>query len=202
MAGVRQFDEDAVLDKALVVFWQRGYADATMQELAAATGVQRGSLYNAYGDKETLFLRVFDRYRNRFLGEARRALAHPDLRSALTGFFDYLIASMTLGTPRRGCLSTKTALGGGNCIDPAIRKTLAGLIDEQEQMFRDRIAAADPAELGHVPPAQAAQVLITFMRGLVVIERIYQDTDRLRESVQSLLDALLAPRADAARAAA
>ncbi|MCZ7153843.1 TetR/AcrR family transcriptional regulator, partial [Salmonella enterica] len=57
MAGVRQFDEGLALDKALALFWQKGYAATSMQELAAATGVQRGSLYNAYGDKETLFLR-------------------------------------------------------------------------------------------------------------------------------------------------
>ncbi|OZI41506.1 TetR family transcriptional regulator [Bordetella genomosp. 5] len=195
MAGVRQFDEDAVLDRALSVFWQQGYADATMQELAAATGVQRGSLYNAYGDKETLFLRVFDRYRARFLGEARRALEHPDLRQALTGFFEFLIGSMTLGTPSRGCLSTKTALGGGDHIDARIRDTLASLIDEQERVFRQRLEAAGPAQLGTLPPAQAAQVLITFMRGLVVIERIYQDPERLRSAVQSMIDALLAPAA-------
>ena len=52
MAGVRQFDEQEVIAVALDVFWRKGLHDATMQDLAAATGVQRGSLYNAYGDKE------------------------------------------------------------------------------------------------------------------------------------------------------
>ncbi|MEX3629140.1 MAG: helix-turn-helix domain-containing protein [Burkholderia sp.] len=77
MAGVRQFDEGEMLDKALALFWKKGYADTSMQELAAATGVQRGSLYNAYRDKETLFLRVFKVYAARFLEGARRTLEAP-----------------------------------------------------------------------------------------------------------------------------
>jgi hypothetical protein len=52
MVGIRQFDEQQVIATALDVFWRKGLHDATMQDLAAATGVQRGSLYNAYGDKE------------------------------------------------------------------------------------------------------------------------------------------------------
>ena len=57
MVGVRQFDEQEMIATALDVFWRKGLHDATMQDLAAATGVQRGSLYNAYGDKEAIFRR-------------------------------------------------------------------------------------------------------------------------------------------------
>ena len=52
MVGARQFDEKEVVAIAIDVFWRKGLHDATMQDLATATGVQRGSLYNAYGDKE------------------------------------------------------------------------------------------------------------------------------------------------------
>ena len=62
MVGARQFDEQEVIAIALDVFWRKGLHDATMQDLATATGVQRGSLYNAYGDKEAIFLRAFDQY--------------------------------------------------------------------------------------------------------------------------------------------
>src|SRR5262245_53473813 len=75
MVGVRQFDEGEVVALALEVFWRKGLHDATMQDLAAATGVQRGSLYNAYGDKEAIFLRAFDQYTEQFLQTAADALA-------------------------------------------------------------------------------------------------------------------------------
>jgi TetR/AcrR family transcriptional repressor of nem operon len=90
MAGVRQFDEEAVLDKALGLFWQKGYAETTMQELAAVTGVQRGSLYNAYQGKDALFLKVFDLYMDRFIEGVVKTLGRQDMAGALSGFFAFV----------------------------------------------------------------------------------------------------------------
>ena len=109
MVGVRQFDEQEVIALALDVFWRKGLHDATMQDLAAATGVQRGSLYNAYGDKEAIFLRAFDQYAVQFLETAGHALAEGDVAERLRNFFDVIIVNMTSGSPSRGCLTTRTA---------------------------------------------------------------------------------------------
>src|ERR1700760_3016878 len=107
MVGVRQFDDKEVIATALDVFWRKGLHDATMQDLAAATGVQRGSLYNAYGDKEAIFLRAFDQYAEQFLDASARALAEGDAATRLKTFFDMIIVNMTSGTPQRGCLTTR-----------------------------------------------------------------------------------------------
>src|SRR5260221_2545094 len=77
MVGTRQFDEDALLEAALKTFWQNGFAATSMIDVAQATGVQRGSLYNAYVDKERLFLRTFERYASRLLHLFRHALSKP-----------------------------------------------------------------------------------------------------------------------------
>ena len=61
MAGVRQFDEQQAYAAALEVFWTKGFRATSMLDLATATGVQRGSLYHAYGGKEQLFLRLFEK---------------------------------------------------------------------------------------------------------------------------------------------
>ncbi|AKQ56287.1 TetR/AcrR family transcriptional regulator [Bordetella hinzii] len=190
MAGVRQFDEERMLDQALAVFWQHGYSNTTMQELASATGVQRGSLYNAYGDKETLFLRVFERYHRYWVESARRVLDVPDARDALDGFLDLLIDSLTNETPARSCMSTKTAMGP-DIEDPVIRGALNHLLDELEALFARRLAAAS-GQL-RLPPHDAARLFITATRGLVVIERLYQDKVRLRQTADILLDALFGP---------
>ena len=110
MAGRRQFDEKRTLDRALEVFWLKGYGATSMQDIATASGVLRGSLYNAYRDKETLFLHVFEDYAEQFLAEAAQALAHPSIDRALRDFFDFTFTSMTTGVPTRGCLTTKTAI--------------------------------------------------------------------------------------------
>jgi TetR/AcrR family transcriptional regulator, transcriptional repressor for nem operon len=67
MSGRRQFNEQQTLERALDVFWTKGYGATSMNDLAAATGVQRGSLYNAYDGKETLFLRVYELHSRQLL---------------------------------------------------------------------------------------------------------------------------------------
>ncbi|ANN68481.1 TetR/AcrR family transcriptional regulator [Bordetella bronchialis] len=196
MAGVRQFDEAQALEKALGLFWQQGYGNTTMQELAAVTGVQRGSLYNAYGDKDALFLRVFGVYRERYVGQMRAALDKPDLRAALRRFFAFAIKSMTTGTPARGCLSTKTALGTEN-LDESIRAAIRDLMDEIEAALLERFSRPDAQGRLQADPVQAARTIVTMTRGLVVIERVYRDQKRMRAVADLLIDLLLVPEAAA-----
>ena len=192
MAGVRQFDEGEMLERALNLFWQKGYSQTTMQDLAEATGVQRGSLYNAYGDKETLFLRVFGVYREKYVVQMRDALEQPGLRESLRSFFDFAISSMRTGQPTRGCLSTKTAVGVEE-LDEPLRTALKDLLDEIEAALYDRLSRAEEAGKLAISPREAAQLLVTHTRGLVVIERVYQDEDRLRSMADLLIDLLLVP---------
>ncbi|WP_431955122.1 TetR/AcrR family transcriptional regulator [Actinacidiphila sp. bgisy167] len=190
MAGRRQFDEQHTLGRILDVFWNQGYGATSMQDLATATGVQRGSLYNAYRDKESLFLRVFQDYADAFLAEASATLDQPAVRRALEDFFDFTIDSMTRGTPARGCLSTKTATDTQADAEP-IRAAIRGMLDRLEGVLAERLSREDAVGLLAVPPAEAARVLVTMTRGTVVIERVYQDPDRLRTTARSLITMLL-----------
>lgn len=192
MAGVRQFDESDVLEKALALFWQQGYSKTTMQELAEATGVQRGSLYNAYGDKEAIFLRTFGLYKAKYVHKMREALDQPDLRAALSRFFSFAIKSMTTGTPTRGCLSTKTAVGTEQ-LDETMRLAIQDMIDEIETALNERCSRVDARERLMLAPRQAARMIVTMTRGLVVIERIYQDERRMRTTADQLIALLLKP---------
>jgi AcrR family transcriptional regulator len=192
MVGQRQFDEKQALDRAQEVFWLKGYGATSMQDLATASGVQRGSLYNAYHDKETLFLRVFEGYADQFLAETAEVLAHPSVDQALHGFFDFTIASMTNGTPTRGCLTTKTAIDT-RAEGERIRAALGDLLDNLERLLRERLSTDEARSRLTIPPAEAARVLITISRGIVVMERVYQDPARLRATAASLIGALLTP---------
>lgn len=90
MSGRKQFDVDTALDQAMRVFWQRGYADASLDALGSATGLGRGSLYGAFGNKDALFRRCLDRYTSIYGAQYERALAaHPgDPVRAVETFFD------------------------------------------------------------------------------------------------------------------
>ncbi|MGW3246245.1 TetR/AcrR family transcriptional regulator [Streptomyces sp. NPDC001070] len=197
MAGRRQFDEQHTLGRILDVFWNQGYGATSMQDLATATGVQRGSLYNAYHDKESLFLRVFRDYADAFLAESAATLDQPDVRRALEDFFDFTIASMTRGTPARGCLSTKTATDTQADAEP-IRTAIRDMLDRLEGVMAERLSRDDAAGRLTVPAAEAARVLITMTRGTVVMERVYQDPERLRATAGSLITMILGGRRTAA----
>ncbi|MBF8187165.1 TetR/AcrR family transcriptional regulator [Nonomuraea sp. K274] len=139
-----------------------------------------------------MFLRAYESYAADMRAEAAQALAHPDAARALRDYFDHAIRSMTTGVPTRGCLTTKTAIdtkAGGEAIRAALRR----LIDDLERLLRERLSTGEARARLAIPPAEAARVLITMTRGIVVMERVYQDPGRLRATASSLIDALLPP---------
>ena len=189
MVGVRQFDEQEVIALALDVFWRKGLNDATMQDLAEATGVQRGSLYNAYGDKEAIFLRAFDQYAGDFLQSVENLVAEGDVATRLSRFFDSAIVNMTGGSPPRGCLTTRTALNAAISSE-AVRERVQRLLGRLEQVVGRAITAAPDGR----PATEAnrlARVVVTFTRGLAVMERAGYSRKQLKESASTFVEALV-----------
>ena len=189
MAGARQFDEQEVIAIALDVFWRKGLHDATMQDLAAATGVQRGSLYNAYGGKEAIFLRAFDRYALQFLETAGNSLAEGDAAARLQKFFGMIISNMTSGSPPRGCLTTRTALDSA-ISSRAVRQRLQSLLRRLEQLIAKAISSA-PNRSPAIDADRLARVVVTFTRGLAVMERAGYGRKQLKEAAATFVDALV-----------
>lgn len=187
MAGTRQFDEQEAIAIALDVFWRKGLHDATMGDLAAATGVQRGSLYNAYGDKEAIFLRAFDQYTEQFLETARKALAKGNAAARLRNFFDVIITNMTDGSPPRGCLTTRTALDAA-ISRKAVRERVQNLLGGLERIVEQAISSAPKRPAG---ANRLARVVVTFTRGLAVMERAGYSRKQLKEAAATFVDALV-----------
>lgn len=190
MVGVRQFDESTLLNTALQVFWRKGLHATSMLDLAEATGVQRGSLYNAYGGKEELFLLAFDVYAENFLSAARKALDNSDPKRALQAFFKVAIANMIAGSPARGCLTTKTATELSQ-DEPRVQNKVRRLLSDLEDILRAALSTPCANEKLTLPPAQAAEVIVTFTRGLAVMERVHRNPKRLNENAAALVKALV-----------
>ncbi|GHH79452.1 TetR family transcriptional regulator [Streptomyces sulfonofaciens] len=176
-----------MLGRALEVFGTHGYRATSMLDLAAGTGVQRGSLYHAYGGKEQLFLKVFGDYSGRFLAEAARELRRADKRAALLAFFDFCVRTFTAGAPSRGCLSTRTAVDAGTDV-PAVQAAVRGFLGDLEDVVRDGLAAVD-GDLT-VDLAAAARLVVTTTRGLAVLERAHYGPAELRDTAATLVTAL------------
>src|SRR5437867_3009296 len=104
MGRPREFDIEAALDRALDVFWRYGYEGATIPELTRAMGINRPSLYAAFGSKEDLFRRVLDRYRTRTSSYAADALTESTARAVVERLFAGIISQLSKRNQPRGCL--------------------------------------------------------------------------------------------------
>ncbi|MFI5610107.1 TetR/AcrR family transcriptional regulator [Amycolatopsis sp. NPDC051903] len=188
MAGVRQFDERATLERALDVFTERGFRATSMPDLATATGVQRGSLYHAYGGKEEIFLRAFGSYAARFLDGAAAALDRPTRRDALLSLFDYCIRTFAEGTPSHGCLSTRTAIEAAT-DSPRTEAAVRTMLEELETLVFTRLSTL-PDTASPIDLHAAARLVVTTTRGLAVMERATYEPAELRAIAETLVTSL------------
>src|SRR4051794_34343050 len=122
---VRQFDADEALDRALKVFWARGYEAATLPELTRAMGINRPSLYAAFGNKEQLFRKALDRYGAGPVAFVAEALKEPTARGVAEGLFRGVVRLLGDPSKPRGCMVVHGALACGEEAEP-IRSELAG----------------------------------------------------------------------------
>ena len=152
--------------------------------------VHGGLLYHAYQSKETLFLRVYEMYRARYLQQVQAVLDQPGLRAALDGYLEYVVGSLTVGVPTRGCLTISTALGRDS-LDAPIRAVSQGMMDQLEALLAQRMGRSDATGLLRSTPHDAARLPLAFTHGLVVLERIYPNPARLREDARLILDLLI-----------
>jgi AcrR family transcriptional regulator len=188
LAGVRQFDERVALQRALEVFDEHGFAATSMLDLATGMAVQRGSLYNAYGGKEEIFVRAFGAYTSRFLAGAAAALAGTDKRSGLLSFFEFCVDTFAAPSAH-GCLSTRTAIEAATG-SPRVEACVRAMLDELETVVHDTLAAIDDGRELAVDLRAAARLVVTTTRGLAVMERVNHDRDELREIARDLVTAL------------
>jgi TetR/AcrR family transcriptional repressor of nem operon len=188
MAGVKQFDPNEVLDRAMAVFWERGYEATSIEDVLAATGINRGSLYATFGDKQHLFLAVLDHYAATIGAPMLAELADPDPRRALERMFAAILRRTSDPRWPRGCLQTNTSLECPGSSD-AIRRTIAGRLGQQEAAIYQVLQRAQ-AE-GALDRAQDCRALARFFvgvaHGLNVVHKAGADPTVLHDIVKTAL---------------
>lgn len=191
MARHREFDENQVLERALEVFWRRGYASTSVEDLTAATGLGRGSLYGAFGGKEALFITCLRRYMQGSQEAVRQALRHPDPRQAITTLFTEMIARYGDPNSPSGCLHTNTVLENASLSEAITRLNAAAQAGFQASLYEVLCRAR---ALGQLRPGQdplaLAQFFATLACGLAVTSRQSADPAVLRNTVQTALNVL------------
>ena len=193
----REFDHDDVLRIAFDQFWRKGVRGTSLSDIARDAGVQRGSLYNAFGSKEALFLCAYERYASEYLGALQKVLGIGTLRKRLTAFFELTIKNFRSGSPPRGCPTTRGLMELGSAegegLDENARQAFADLVARVTDLVQQ--ALADGAKRGEFDgnPASAALHIATVTRGLAVLERAFGDEAQLRKIAAHTIDLVLGP---------
>lgn len=190
MGRRRAFDEEAVLDAAVACFWQRGYQATSMRDLAAQMQMGGASLYNAFGDKRTLFALALQRYLDR---SSRRRMAQLDAASdplaALHAFFADLISACL--ADRRGCMLVNAAMEVAP-LDAGLADDIRTGISEIEEGFRRTVERAQGQR--SVPLSETsediARRLLAAVLSLRVLARATEDRALLESIARSALPPL------------
>jgi TetR/AcrR family transcriptional regulator, transcriptional repressor for nem operon len=174
MARPRKFVEDEVIAAARDQFWTHGYAATSLDDLVAVTGLGRGSLYGAFGDKHALFMRALDQYCT-----ATMAAVRAELRDAAESAYDRLVGHIrsmaranATDSKRRGCLMAKSAVELA-ATDTAVARRVKRFIDAYQAELVETVAAAQrEGDIdGGVNPRDVAVLVLAVLRGMEALRK-------------------------------
>jgi len=181
-----------VLDQVVQLFQERGYEGTSLADLETHLGLGRQSLYNAFGDKQTLFLKALERYHQAVGEGAFAGINAPGAGlAAIRAFFTASVKLLTAPGPRRTCLMANTILERGS-HDPDALLSCSRARAELERGLRRALAQAKTR--GEVAPdldvEATATLLVVQNYGLNVLAKTGATAEELHAAVEALLDRL------------
>jgi TetR/AcrR family transcriptional repressor of nem operon len=192
MARPIGFDREQALDRAMGVFWSKGYEATSIEELVTRMGIQRGSLYGTFGDKRSLFLSALERYQRVVTRELFEALEAPGSGlEAIRRFFRLRVERALDRRRPRGCLVTNSAVELSGRDRGAAAK-VGGSLVKMEAAFRGALERARAA--GELPRTRDVRALARFLtssaQGLSVMAKAFPERAILEDVVAVVLAAL------------
>lgn len=195
MPRQKQYDPDAVVEKAMHVFWEKGYEATSVQELVEATGINRFSMYQAFGDKRGLFLRALDHYFDRVLPQIVHLSENSNGGVAtIRRYFEALETTVLSPLGHRGCFGQNTgvelAFRDERALEP-LNRMYAQLELNLEKALR---VAREKGQVGRTAVIpEVARFLVTVAQGMILMAKTGRDHHFVRSSkrqVNRLLDDL------------
>ena len=192
MPRPKSFDPDRVLDTAMRVFWERGYASTSVSELTDAVGINKFSLYSTFGDKRAVFVTCLDRYSAQVVSALLSDLEAADAGlDEIRAYFEMIVYGATHPQECHGCLMTNTAAELAP-RDPEIRRKVRKHFGRMRGAFRRALDnAVERGEL--VPKASTdllARHLVASSQSIAVAARTKPSGDEFRGYVAWLIESL------------
>jgi TetR/AcrR family transcriptional repressor of nem operon len=190
-----EYDRSVVVNRAMAVFWARGYSQTSVCHLVKATGLKPGSLYAAFGSKKGVFLEVLDEYNRSFVREIRDMGRQGSSKiDAIRGILARIVDDTVSGKDRRGCLAVNALLEMAE-HEPDVARRIESHNQAVRDGFADLIREAQVGKelpAGKNPDAMAA-FLVNNIWGLKVNCKSRPDRAALQAIVDGVLAALRAP---------
>jgi TetR/AcrR family transcriptional repressor of nem operon len=185
MGRPRAFDQPAAVAAAMDQFWLRGYEATSVRDLSNAMAITGASLYNAFGDKRSLFRHCLENYLDTY---ARRRIALLDACDdpirGVTVFFDSLMEASL--TDRRGCLLVNSAMEVSPW-DPGLARLIEASLCEIEDGFYRALERLPAGRQHHQDLRAAARLMLSAVISLRVLARAGGDSERLRSIARSAI---------------
>ena len=183
MPRVKQFDRQEVLEKAMDLFWKKGFHATSIEDLVNHCGINRASMYNAFGGKEQLFDEAFQFYRQKNMAyflNLEELLAQKTVRKFLEEYLKNGLENIVTDQDRKGCMVVNATTELGNQKD-AVWKLLHQNLTQVTELYAEIIRIGqDRGEISKdQDPEQLAQHLYTFYSGLNVVAKVEENPDRL-----------------------
>lgn len=174
MARPKTFNKEEVIDKAVEVFWAKGYEATSIQDLIDAMGIQRGSLYGTFGSKQQLFLKSLDRYGVVVVNKLLELLeSKPSAIESIELFFAQLVEHLLTAGDLRSCLITNSAIERGLRDDETKQQVLYLLNQLEKGFYKTLLRANKNNELpSQLDLKMIANYLTSSMQGLLVMGKV------------------------------
>ncbi len=172
MPWEKSFDENTAIENAMQVFWEKGFEPTSIADLLAGTGLNRGSLYNAFGGKQQLFVKALNKYDQDRLAMLAGLEALDDPKKAIDTFFDSIVERTVADRDHKGCFLFNTALQI-NAHDEEVNAIVTNGVREIEGFFRRSIEVGQAR--GDIPkgldPESTAKALLALIVAIRVLGR-------------------------------
>jgi TetR/AcrR family transcriptional repressor of nem operon len=192
MARPREFNKEDVLQKAMHLFWQKGYEATSMADLLAATELSKSSLYDTFGDKRKLFLSSLDSYR-RFRQAGLQASLNDGrpARESIAAVFESFTSHVLEGQRGYGCMSCNEAVEFGPG-DEEVQQIVLADFQAMEDAFAETVARGqrDGSIANREPAQRLARFLTVHMQGLHVMARAGASSEQFADATAVMLSAL------------
>ena len=189
MSRPREFATDTVIERAMQLFWSKGYEATSLDDLCEATGLSRSSLYAAFGDKRHLLFESLSRYVDRGAEHIAKALAREvPLRAALAHFLAEFIDAIIAGPGRRGCFIGNCAAELARHDREAMKRVRVALARNEGYFYDALVAAQGRGELSATADLRAlARFLTSSIQGLRLVGKANPDRPALEDIAAMIL---------------